>query len=78
MNVLAKELAEVADNRRLPPPQFRRLIREQAGLSQAAMARAVGVGRSTMTRWEAGTRTPRGKVLREYLSVLNKLLEATR
>lgn len=32
--------------------------RERAGLSQSAVARAVGVDHSTVSRWESGSRTP--------------------
>lgn len=49
------------------------MIRERAGVSQEAVARAVGVERPAISRWEAGLCTPRGKDLERYLAVLEQL-----
>lgn len=57
--------------RSLPGPEERRALRTKNGLSQATIARAVGVSRSTVTRWENGARIPRDDdVLRRYHHVL--------
>lgn len=34
------------------------VLRQRARLTQAGLARKVGVGRSTVFRWETGDRTP--------------------
>lgn len=59
--------------RRLPEPPYRRLLRHRAGLTQAALSKAVGRDRSTVAKWEAGTRTPRGTDLANYIAVLDRL-----
>ncbi len=59
--------------RRLPPAAVRRHLRERAGLVQDDLARAVGVNRVTICRWETGARTPRGEVLRRYVEILDRL-----
>jgi DNA-binding transcriptional regulator YiaG len=74
MDALSDALERARDRRRLPPPAERRARREGAGLSQADIARAVGVTPAAVSRWEAGTRrVPRGAVLRTYLEVLERL-----
>ena len=35
-----------------------KLLREEEGLSQAALAKALGVSQSAVAQWEAGTRKP--------------------
>lgn len=60
--------------RQLPPPEERRSIRRQAGLSQADLAAAIGVSPQAVATWEAGTR-PRGAHLTRYLAVLRELRE---
>lgn len=59
--------------RRVPPPAVRRLLRERAGLTQSELARALGTTRPTVTRYETGTRTPRGETLLRYLDLLDRL-----
>ena len=54
-------------------------IRQTANLSQSEVAAAVGVSRAAVSRWEAGTRMPRGEAARRYarlLEVLNKQVVA--
>jgi DNA-binding XRE family transcriptional regulator len=62
--------------RRLPAPAARRLIRERAGVSQAAVASAVGVARPAISRWESGKRTPRGEHLKRYVAALEQMATA--
>jgi transcriptional regulator with XRE-family HTH domain len=52
-------------------------LREAARLSQADVARAIGVSPSTVSRWEAGERLPRGKAARRYAEFLNALRART-
>ena len=67
---------EVHHRRRLPAPSVARLIREAADVSQARLAREIGVDRVTVSRWEAGTRHPRGDTLVAYSDVLVLLRDA--
>lgn len=60
----------------LPSPAKRRRLRERAGVSQEDVALSVGVTREAVTRWEAGTRTPRGRILDRYVAVLQHLKAA--
>lgn len=70
----AESLAgELRTERRLPAPRMMRLIREMAGVSQARIARELGVDRVTVARWELGLRTPRGELRRRYVELLNTL-----
>jgi DNA-binding transcriptional regulator YiaG len=57
----------------LPEPEERRRIRLQAGVSQAAIARACGVTPACVCLWEGGRRQPRGRNLRAYVEVLRLL-----
>jgi transcriptional regulator with XRE-family HTH domain len=51
----------------------RRQLRLRAGITQNAIAKAVDVDRATVSRWEAGSRTPAGENLVRYLEVLELL-----
>lgn len=44
--------------------------RRCAHLSQAELARALGVSPSTIARWEAGTRVPRADLALRYAKLL--------
>jgi len=61
------------------PKQTLKQLREQAGLSQEALARLVGVSSKTVSNWERGTNAasltvPQMKALCEVLGVtLNEL-----
>lgn len=68
----------MALRRRLPPPQMRRAMREAAGLSAAEVAAELGVTRQAISRWERGQREPRGRLLSEYVSVLDAIAQADR
>lgn len=63
-------LAEVKLRRRLPGPALARQIRLNAGLSQARLARELGVQRVTVARWESGQRRPRGEIAARYAQLL--------
>jgi transcriptional regulator with XRE-family HTH domain len=51
----------------------RRHIRQQSGLSQLDVARALGVSREAIVYWEAGRRTPRPATAVAYLELLDRL-----
>jgi DNA-binding transcriptional regulator YiaG len=63
---------------RLPKPAMARLIRSEAGVSQARLAAEVGVHRVTLARWEAGVSRPQSAALRaRYASLLADMQELT-
>jgi len=64
---------EVRADKRLPSPLMLRAIREEAGVSQERLGKALGVAKVTVGRWEAGTRRPRGPLLLAYLVLLDEL-----
>ena len=69
-----RTVLEVAAARaRLPGAPRRRHIREEAGLSQADMAKGLGVTRATISRWERGDRTPSAARLVAYETLLARL-----
>lgn len=59
--------------RRLPPPRERRGLRILAGVSLQAIADRCGVSAVSVLRWEAGSRMPKGKNLKTYLELLDRL-----
>jgi transcriptional regulator with XRE-family HTH domain len=65
-------LASVGPQIDLPDPEARRALREQAQLSKAQVARALGVSPSTVSAWEAG-RDPAGEVRVKYAYLLDGL-----
>ncbi|WP_055566873.1 helix-turn-helix domain-containing protein [Streptomyces atriruber] len=65
-------LASVAPEAELPAPAARRELREQARLSKAQVARALGVSPSTVAAWEAG-RDPVGEPRARYAYLLDGL-----
>ncbi|MYT72363.1 MULTISPECIES: helix-turn-helix transcriptional regulator, partial [unclassified Streptomyces] len=66
-------LASVAPEAELPDIAARRALREQAGLSKAQVARALGVSPSTVGGWETGRRDPSGEVRTKYAYLLDGL-----
>jgi DNA-binding transcriptional regulator YiaG len=63
----------MAQRRRNLNPDRRRLLREQADLHQADIARALGVSAAAVSRWESGTRRPQGRAGEAYLEILDRL-----
>ena len=57
----------------LPAPAVRRLIRQQARLTQENVAEALGSDRASVSRWESGERSPRGEMLDAYATLLERL-----
>lgn len=64
---------KIRAHRGLPPPRLRRALRESGGLTQDDIAEVVGVRRASVSRWEAGLRTPRGRFLVAYAELLESL-----
>ncbi|WAX78385.1 helix-turn-helix domain-containing protein [Streptomyces sp. KMM 9044] len=54
----------------LPPPGERRRLRESRSLTQAQLARRVGVSRETVRAWESGRTAPRGRKGEAYAKLL--------
>jgi transcriptional regulator with XRE-family HTH domain len=73
MAILDAVDVKLAARRDLPPPRLRRILREDLGLSQEDVARAVGVHRESVSRWERGLCYPRGDHLIRYVEILNRL-----
>jgi DNA-binding transcriptional regulator YiaG len=70
---ITQALDRVRARRSLPSAKKRRWLRERAGLSQAVLAQALGTTTVTISRWEAGTRMPRGPRLAAYRALLDRL-----
>lgn len=77
MRDLETAINDAWERRALPCPGVRRTLREQVGVSQSAVASAVGVSRSAISRYESGARTPTSEVLRRYGAVLERLAQET-
>jgi transcriptional regulator with XRE-family HTH domain len=69
-------LERVRAARELPSPARCREIREAAGESQANIAGEVGVHPETISRYESGTRRPRGEILVRYVALVHELERA--
>ncbi len=68
-----KTLVQRLRARRLPPPSACRAIRKKAGATQADLAAELGVDRATVSRWESGTRYPRGDRAALYGRLLSRM-----
>jgi transcriptional regulator with XRE-family HTH domain len=67
------EVKHAIASKKLPPATTRRALRLAAGLSLEDIATVVGVTRSAVSRWERGTRQPRGTNRSRYADVLAQL-----
>ncbi|MET8812586.1 helix-turn-helix domain-containing protein [Streptomyces sp. NPDC004549] len=61
----------------LPSPDERRRLREHHALTQAQVARRLGVSRATLRAWERGRSTPSGPRHEAYARLLTDLAERT-
>lgn len=68
--------ARVLAAKRLPPPDERRAIRENAGLTKAEMALILDVLAVTLGRWEKGICRPQLRHALAYAQLLNELRQA--
>ncbi|MFF4054056.1 telomere-associated protein Tap [Streptomyces chartreusis] len=66
-------LAAVDDGTVLPAPSERARLREEAGLTQAAVAQALGVRVPSIAAWEAGRAEPKAERLEAYRRLLEGL-----
>jgi len=57
----------------LPAPVVRRLIREQAGLSQREIGDVLGVTAAAVSQYETGSRDPGRQVRDKYVALLDSL-----
>lgn len=67
------ELLTLARVRRLAKSGAAQSIRVGAGLSLAELGSSVGVGPTTVYRWESGQRSPHGELALAYAAVLDAL-----
>ncbi|PZS17236.1 MAG: hypothetical protein DLM54_10030 [Acidimicrobiales bacterium] len=73
IGIACEDLAEV---RRLAATGAARRIREEARLSLAEVADDVGTALVNISRWELGTRRPRGPEALRWLRLLRRLERA--
>ncbi|MFD9813293.1 multiprotein-bridging factor 1 family protein [Streptomyces sp. NPDC059080] len=66
-------LDAVDNNTLLPAPAERVRLREAAGLTEAAVAQALGVRTQSIQAWEAGRAEPKGQRLEAYRKLLDGL-----
>lgn len=75
-DILSEALERARRRRELPDARTRRLTRARAGITQIDLARALGVDRATVSRWESGDRNPDGELLVAYLDALAQMERA--
>ncbi|MFJ5139018.1 telomere-associated protein Tap [Streptomyces sp. NPDC088707] len=68
-------LAAVDDGTVLPPPAERVRLREAAGLTQAAVAQALGIRVPSIQAWEEGRAEPKAERLQAYQRLLEGLAQ---
>jgi DNA-binding transcriptional regulator YiaG len=75
MKVSLSDLLERASARKtpLPVPTQRRAIREAAGVTQEDLSAVLGVTRASLSRYETGSREPRGEIRQLYAEALEAL-----
>jgi transcriptional regulator with XRE-family HTH domain len=73
MSIEVAVATEIRDQNFPVDRELARLLRRRAGITQQALAALVGVTRPCISRWESGTRQPRGEVLSRYRSALERL-----
>jgi DNA-binding XRE family transcriptional regulator len=71
--VRTRDVVAISRIRALAASGEARAIRERAGVSQAEVAKAIGVVPSSVTHYENGCRVPRGDVALRYGRILDRL-----
>lgn len=66
-------MEKVEARQELPPPAVCKALRKMADLSQEDEARALGVSRAAVSRWENGSRRPTGTHLIAYAELMGEL-----
>ena len=64
-------------SKRLPLPESRLALRKEAQLTLEDLANRLDVHRSTVSRWERGTRAPTGALREKYVDLLAELKQVT-
>jgi transcriptional regulator with XRE-family HTH domain len=77
MNATEQLIERARARHSLPPPPVRRAVREQAGITRAEIAEALGVTRPMVTRYESGEREPRSERREVYAELLARLARET-
>ena len=72
-----ERLMLIVDARRRAQDGSARRIRQQAGLTLAEVAKALGVDESSVSRWEGGSRQPRADVAVRWAQLLAELERKT-
>lgn len=75
--VTGMDSVKLARARRLAATGAARSIRQAASLSLPELAAEIGIGVSTLWRWEAGQRQPRGDAAERYADLLDRLMRET-
>ncbi|GGU61125.1 hypothetical protein GCM10010274_57420 [Streptomyces lavendofoliae] len=70
-----RRIDAVVDADTLPPPRVRQQLRLAGGLTQAEVAKAIGVQRVAVARWEAGLTQPHRNNRLKYAEFLRQLAE---
>ena len=70
---MEKHIRDLVESKRLPPPSTRKVLRTDAGLTQADLAGQLGVTKQALSYWEAGLREPSGENRVAYSRVLDEL-----
>jgi DNA-binding transcriptional regulator YiaG len=70
---LTVALARARRRRALPSPAAGRSLRENAGLTQTDLARALNVSTAAISLWETGRRRPRDEQRERYVALLERL-----
>jgi DNA-binding transcriptional regulator YiaG len=69
----AATLSSLAEARRAASNGRAKATRQAARISQAEIARAVGVSPACISRWESGTRLPKGEAAQRYAEIIRQL-----
>lgn len=70
---MSERIRQLAESKRLPSPDTRRVLRTDAGLTLAELAGQLGVTKQALWYWEVGARQPRGKNRIAYARALDEL-----
>ena len=69
-SILQAEEESVKNERKVKDTEGLKRLREKAGVTQAALADALGVDRTTVTTWEIGRSFPRAELLPKLAAAL--------
>ena len=75
MSVMTRDIVAISGARRAVGDGRLRAARERAKLSQTDIARAIGVGEATVSRWESGARRPRREEAKRLAALPSATLE---